>query len=98
MILNVEFVMHTGSFYYYDENNVKRKYFPDFYIKSKDLYVDTKSIFLMNLSSHKIKSVREYNNINLLIATPKIIVAMSGKKTYIDKLIKEVKNKLLIED
>lgn len=98
VILNVEFITHTGSFYYYDENNIKRKYFPDFYIKSKNLYVDTKSVFLMNLSSYKIKSVREYNNINLLIATPKIIVAMSGKKIHIDKLIKEIKNKLLIKD
>ena len=52
----------------------------------------------MNLSSYKIRSVREYNNINLLIATPKIIVAMSGKKIHIDKLIKEIKNKLLIKD
>ena len=49
-----------------DQNNKKRRYYPDFYLPSHGLYVDTKNPYLMKCDKDKISRVLKENNIKLI--------------------------------
>lgn len=78
--LNIKFKSHPHGIKY-EINNKKTFYFPDFYIPSKNLYVDTKSNYYLKLQDlEKFNKVREQNsNINLVILTEKYLEAFGIK-------------------
>jgi hypothetical protein len=53
--------------YWINEQNVKKRYFPDFYLKDYDIYLDPKNNYLIETDKNKIKRVIEQNNIKLLV-------------------------------
>jgi len=59
--------VRPSYFEWEDENNVKRKYYPDFYLLENNLYVDIKNNYLRSLekTKRKIRKVRENNSIRL---------------------------------
>jgi hypothetical protein len=53
--------------FWFDENNKKRRYHPDFYLPEYDVYLDTKNKFLMEKDSFKIRKVLENNRVSLKV-------------------------------
>ena len=87
--MNVKFISHPKGIKYI-RNNKLTYYFPDFYIPSKNLYVDTKSYYFLNLSGDKFKLFREQNpNINLVILTENLLECYGITKKYIKNNLKE---------
>jgi len=60
----------------YSLNGKAKKYYPDFYLVEKDLYVDTKNEYLIKIDKEKITAVRKQNEINLLIISGKELTLM----------------------
>jgi hypothetical protein len=67
-------------FWWYDDKNSKRRYYPDFYLPHFDCYLDTKNKYLMIKDKYKIQKVLENNKITLIVGDVKII------KEYISNL------------
>ena len=42
------------DFWYYDNNNIKRRYFPDIYILSKKLIIEVKSVWTNKMDKNEI--------------------------------------------
>lgn len=55
------------SFTYIDVEGVKRKYYPDFYLKDYDVYLDPKNSFLIEQDKDKIERVIIQNNIKVKV-------------------------------
>lgn len=54
-------------FYWINEKNETKRYFPDFYLIDYNVYLDPKNNFLINQDKDKIKRVIEQNNIKILV-------------------------------
>lgn len=54
-------------FWWIDIDSKKRRYYPDFYLPTYNLYVDTKNPYLMECDKEKIKSVLSENKIKLIV-------------------------------
>jgi hypothetical protein len=64
--LNINWIkVRTG--YIWNDSDKIRRYVPDFYIPSKDLFLDPKNDFLIQKDNLKIKSAMELNNINVIV-------------------------------
>lgn len=50
-----------------DENGKKRRYYPDFYLPTYNLYVDTKNPYLMEYDKNKISCVLKENNVQIIV-------------------------------
>lgn len=55
-------------FNYIDDNNVKRFYYPDFYLPKFDLYLDPKNSYKQMLDETKLQKVLEQNRLNLMVS------------------------------
>jgi hypothetical protein len=65
--LNISWKKDTSIYFkYLDKANKTRKYYPDFYIPCKNLYIEIKG-FWTDASKHKIQYVKDNCNINLLV-------------------------------
>ena len=87
--LNIKFITHPKGIKYIN-NGIETYYFPDFYIPSKNLYVDTKAKYYLKLSSDKFIQFRNQNpEINLLILTEKLLkcYGINNIYKYIEDLI-----------
>ena len=62
---NIEWI--RPKFLYWNDSGIKRRYFPDFYLKEYNLYLDPKNNFLLKKDSRKIKRVIKENKINLIL-------------------------------
>lgn len=51
----------------YTIDGTVKKYFPDFYLKDYDVYLDPKNDFLITKDTRKIQLVCEQNNVNVMI-------------------------------
>lgn len=56
-----------GPLKWVDENNLPHLYYPDFYLPELDVYLDPKNDYLIQKDFFKIKSVRDQNNVNVLV-------------------------------
>lgn len=65
-------------FLYFDQNNVRRRYYPDFYLPEKNLYVDPKNKYKLKLDRYKLEQVIKEHKINLIYGL---------KNDVIDKLL-----------
>ena len=54
---------------YIDKNGKQRKYFPDFYLKKYNVYLDPKNDYLIKQHFDKIRRAGLYNNVKILILT-----------------------------
>lgn len=73
--LNINFISHPHGIKY-TKNNKTVYYFPDFYIPSKNLYIDTKAKYYFENSKEKFHLIREQlPSLNLLILTEKFLFA-----------------------
>lgn len=89
--LNVEFISHPKGIQYVNEKGKKTYYFPDFYIPSKNLYIDTKAKFYLDNSGNKFKILREQHpELNLLILTEKYLEAFGIDLKNIHKYKNEI--------
>ena len=52
-------------FWWMDENNNKRKYFPDFYLPTLDVYLDPKNDYYLKRDLPKLKQVIDKYKIKL---------------------------------
>lgn len=66
--------------WWFDENNGKRRYHPDFYLPDYDVYLDTKNKYLLKQDEYKIKKVLENNKVTLKVGLLKDI------ESYINSL------------
>jgi hypothetical protein len=55
------------KFMFYEINNKKKRYFPDFYLIEYDIFLDPKNDFLIKQDMEKINLVQEQNNVRILI-------------------------------
>ena len=55
------------NYFCYTMGDGERKYYPDFYLPDYDVYLDPKNDYLIQKDFTKIKSVRDQNNVNILI-------------------------------
>lgn len=60
----------------------KRKYFPDFYVESKDVYIETKNDYLLSIQMDKMHEIRKLVN-NLLILANADIDDLDNKLKFI---------------
>lgn len=67
---NIEWY-RPSYFNWVDENNKTHKYYPDFYLKNEDVYIDIKNDFLIKRHEFKISQVLKLNSINLKIVSRK---------------------------
>lgn len=69
---NIEWV-RPSYFEWIDKDEVKRRYFPDFYLKQRDLYIDIKNDYLNSLekTKRKIDNVQKLNDIDVEVLTKK---------------------------
>lgn len=59
--------------YWYDSNNKKRRYFPDFYLDDYNIYLDPKNPYVMREQVEKINYLKEhYKNIIILHSVDEI--------------------------
>lgn len=66
-ILNEQRITWTRpSHFLYDEN---KKYFPDFFVPTLNIYLDTKNDYLIKLDAKKIKKVKSQNKIDLRVVS-----------------------------
>lgn len=72
---NIKFDIHPKGLNYIGDDGKIRTYFPDFYLKDYDVYLDPKNDFLLseqykyhNLTTkEKIMRVQDYNNISVIV-------------------------------
>lgn len=72
---NIKFDIHPKGLSYIGDDGKIRTYFPDFYLKDYDVYLDPKNDFLLseqykyhNLTTkEKIMRVQDYNNVSVII-------------------------------
>lgn len=72
---NIKFEIHPKGLKYIGDDGKIRTYFPDFYLKDYDVYLDPKNDFLLseqykyhNLTTkEKIMRVQDYNNVSVII-------------------------------
>lgn len=86
--LNIEFITHPKGIKYI--NDKETYYFPDFFIPSKNLYVDTKAKYYLILSGDKFIKFRDQNpEINLLILTEELLkcYGINNIYKYVEDLI-----------
>lgn len=75
--------IRPSYFIYVDDLNIKRRYFPDFYLPSKNLYLDPKNAWLANgPHKRKIELVK-----NQVLPNLEIITGEQLNSTYLDKLL-----------
>jgi len=69
---SVEWI-RPSYFEWIDKDEVRRKYFPDFYLKQRDLYIDVKNDYLNSLekTKRKIESAQKLNDIDVEVLTEK---------------------------
>lgn len=61
--------------YWFDINQIKRRYHPDFYLPEYDLYLDPKNNYKQKLDKEKLLKVKENNlNINLIVGIKEEII------------------------
>ena len=60
--------------FWYDENNKKRRYYPDFYLPDYNVYLDPKNPYKISLDQYKLDAVIENNNIELIYGDMKTII------------------------
>lgn len=53
------------QFFWTDENGLKRRYYPDFYLPQYKVYVDTKNPYLMKCDEYKINQVVKENKVKI---------------------------------
>lgn len=81
--MDIKFITHPKGIKYII-NNKLTYYFPDFYIPHKNLYIDTKARYYLDLSGDKFKVFREQNpNVNLLILTEDLLECYGINKDFI---------------
>lgn len=61
------FWIRPEPFFWFDSNNIKHRYYPDFYLPKQDIYLDPKNDYLAIKDKYKIQQVSIQNNINILI-------------------------------
>lgn len=87
-------------FWYTDEENNKRRYYPDFYLPEYDLYLDPKNDYLINTDVFKIYQAAKENNIIIAIIGKKFINPNAIKKLVEDRgtapLTSECKSDVLL--
>lgn len=54
-------------FWWYDVNDIKHRYYPDFYLPEYDIYLDPKNPYLISKDAEKITRVCIQNNIRILV-------------------------------
>lgn len=54
-------------FPYVDKNGINRKYYPDFYLKDFNVYLDPKNNFLEKKDKYKIQAVEELNMVKIIV-------------------------------
>ncbi len=64
---NIPWVRPKNSFEWIDENSISHKYYPDFFLLEKNLYLDPKNPHRQKIDAFKIAYVKEHHKINLLI-------------------------------
>lgn len=87
--LNEKFVTHPKGIKYNNNGRITY-YFPDFYFPDKNLYVDTKAIYYLNLSGNKFDLLKtQHPEINIEIVTEKEFknLGIDNIKNYIKNLI-----------
>lgn len=65
-ILKLTWNRNFKGFIYFDNNNKKRKFYPDFYIKEYDLYLEYKG-WITDKMKYKMDNAKINNNFNLFI-------------------------------
>jgi len=64
--LGVEWIKYRSGFVWND-NGKTRRYVPDFYLPSLDIYLDPKNDYLIKKDDKKIKSAMSLNNIQVIV-------------------------------
>lgn len=59
--------IRPGPLIYYDENNQKRRYYPDFYLVDYDVYLDPKNDYVREKDKKKIQWVIDQNNVKIVL-------------------------------
>lgn len=76
---NIKWIRSRNIFFYWtDDDGLRRKYFPDFYLPDLDIYVDTKNTYLVKKDRKKILRVKKENHIQIY----------AGGLTYIKRVIR----------
>ena len=57
------------SFLFYELKNVKKKYYPDFFLEDYNVYLDPKNDYLITQDFEKIECVMKQNNVRVLVLT-----------------------------
>ena len=63
--MNVYWIRPT--YFWYEQNGIKRRYYPDFYVPEWDTYYDPKNDYLIVQDAKKIKLVMEQNDIMIVV-------------------------------
>lgn len=58
-------------FIWYDQENIKHRYYPDFYLPDYNIYLDPKNNYLIKKDQFKIQSVMKQNKIKIIILNEK---------------------------
>jgi hypothetical protein len=58
---SIEFISHKGRISYFDENGVKRSYYPDFYLPKSEEYIDIKNEYHFSLNEKKWEMIKKSN-------------------------------------
>lgn len=72
---------------WFDKKNIKRYYFPDFYLTNYDLYVDPKNIYCLKKDEEKLKTIEKniniiYGDINEIIDKIKKLINISTLQKF----------------
>jgi len=70
------------NFIWTDFNGKKRRYYPDFYLKDYNVYLDPKNKYLIEKDTFKIEQVQKENNIKVIFGLKNSIIE------YLENLIK----------
>jgi|LakMenEpi03Aug12_release.lakeMendotaPanAssembly.Ray.scaffolds.fasta_scaffold352928_1 hypothetical protein len=57
------------SFLFYTLNNIKKRYYPDFFLEDFNIFLDPKNDYLIIQDLEKIECVRNQNNVKVLVLT-----------------------------
>lgn len=52
---------------YIDQEGIRRKYYPDFFLSDYDVYLDPKNNYLEEKDKYKIKESSKLNNVNIIV-------------------------------
>ena len=87
--LGEKFVTHPKGIKY-NNNGRDTFYFPDFYLPDKNIYVDTKSIYYLNLSGNKFELLKsQHPDISILIVTETDFINLGIQDIY--KYVKDIR-------